>query len=42
MCDFGSVEVEDSAVNVQTVNVDNYIRSIQENKRLIANECIAE
>jgi SNF2 family DNA or RNA helicase len=42
MCDFGSVEVEDSAVNVQTVNVDNYIGSIQENKRLIANECIAE
>jgi len=47
MCDFGSVEMEDNmvnieTVNVQTVNVDNYISTIQENKRLIANECIAE
>jgi SNF2 family DNA or RNA helicase len=41
MCDFGSFEVEDSTVNVQTVNVDNYISTIQENKRVIANECIA-
>jgi len=41
MCDFGSVEMEDNAVNVQTVNVDNYIGTIQENKRVIANECIA-
>jgi SNF2 family DNA or RNA helicase len=47
MCDFGSVEMEDNmvnieTVNVQTVNVDNYIGTIQENKRVIANQCIAE
>jgi SNF2 family DNA or RNA helicase len=45
MCDFGSVELEDNiknVVNVQTINVDNYIGTIQENKRVIANECIAD
>jgi SNF2 family DNA or RNA helicase len=42
MCDFGSVEVEDNVVNVQTINVDNYICTIQENKRFIANECISD
>jgi hypothetical protein len=46
MCDFGSVEVEDNVknvvINVQTINVDNYIGTIQKNKRVIANECIAD